>query len=195
MWAEQLDAARSFRVAVNQTVAHAGQALADGDEVAIFPPVTGAEHERRLYRRRAKLRALTLGAEMAQLAGLPDVGAQVCFVGQVRDFGDSQAVTALELEHYPGMTEKSLLAILDQARALAAGGGAGGAPGGLSAAGRSHCAGAHRQRPSRRRLCRLRIHHGLPQARRAVLEKEHTAAGITGWKPKHSDQQAAQRWQ
>ena len=26
---------------------------ADGDEVAIFPPVTGVEHERRLYRRRA----------------------------------------------------------------------------------------------------------------------------------------------
>ncbi len=41
VWAEQLDAARSFRVAVNQTVAHAGQTLADGDEVAIFPPVTG----------------------------------------------------------------------------------------------------------------------------------------------------------
>ena len=41
VWAEQLDAARSFRVAVNQTVAHVGQALADGDEVAIFPPVTG----------------------------------------------------------------------------------------------------------------------------------------------------------
>lgn len=41
VWAEQLDVARSFRVAVNQTVAHAGQALADGDEVAIFPPVTG----------------------------------------------------------------------------------------------------------------------------------------------------------
>lgn len=56
------------------------------------------------------------GAEMAQLAGLPDVGAQVCFVGQVRDFGDSQAVTALELEHYPGMTEKSLLAILGPTR-------------------------------------------------------------------------------
>ena len=55
------------------------------------------------------------GAEMAQLAGLPDVGAQVCFVGQVRDFGDSQAVTALELEHYPGMTEKALAKIAVEA--------------------------------------------------------------------------------
>lgn len=44
-WARELDAelgaSRAFRVAVNQDIATPEQALADGDEVAIFPPVTG----------------------------------------------------------------------------------------------------------------------------------------------------------
>ena len=40
-WAEELTPGRAFRVAVNQDIAAAGNPLADGDEVAIFPPVTG----------------------------------------------------------------------------------------------------------------------------------------------------------
>lgn len=41
VWAAELDASRSWRMAVNQQVVHGCVALADGDEVAIFPPVTG----------------------------------------------------------------------------------------------------------------------------------------------------------
>ncbi|GHA76349.1 molybdopterin synthase sulfur carrier subunit [Formosimonas limnophila] len=41
VWAAELDASRSWRMAVNQQVVHGCAALADGDEVAIFPPVTG----------------------------------------------------------------------------------------------------------------------------------------------------------
>lgn len=41
MWAEELAPGRAFRVAVNQRVATGDVTLADGDEVAIFPPVTG----------------------------------------------------------------------------------------------------------------------------------------------------------
>ena len=44
------------------------------------------------------------------------VGAQVSFVGYVRDFNDGQEVAGLFLEHYPGMTEKALLAIEAEAR-------------------------------------------------------------------------------
>ena len=41
VWAAELDASRSWRMAVNQQVVHGCVALTDGDEVAIFPPVTG----------------------------------------------------------------------------------------------------------------------------------------------------------
>ncbi|KZE28907.1 molybdopterin synthase catalytic subunit [Crenobacter luteus] len=57
------------------------------------------------------------GAELARLSADPAVGALVSFTGQVRDYGDSDGVVALELEHYPGMTEKALAAIVDDARA------------------------------------------------------------------------------
>lgn len=40
-WAEQIGNARGVLVAVNQQMAPRGAGLADGDEVAIFPPVTG----------------------------------------------------------------------------------------------------------------------------------------------------------
>ena len=46
-----------------------------------------------------------------------DVGAVVTFVGTVRDLSEGDAVATLELEHYPGMTERSLEAIVDEARA------------------------------------------------------------------------------
>ena len=41
VWQDELDTKRVFRVAVNQTLATGETALADGDEIAIFPPVTG----------------------------------------------------------------------------------------------------------------------------------------------------------
>jgi molybdopterin synthase catalytic subunit len=57
------------------------------------------------------------GAEMARLRRAdPKVGAIAAFVGVVRDLNDDASVTALTLEHYPGMTEKALEAIVDEAR-------------------------------------------------------------------------------
>ncbi len=40
-WSSELGGERAFRVAVNQDMATPDTALSDGDEVAIFPPVTG----------------------------------------------------------------------------------------------------------------------------------------------------------
>jgi molybdopterin synthase catalytic subunit len=55
-----------------------------------------------------------LGAELAGFgAGRSDVGAVVSFTGVVRD--DSGAMEALELEHYPGMTQRAIAQIVDQA--------------------------------------------------------------------------------
>jgi molybdopterin synthase sulfur carrier subunit len=41
VWAEALAESRPVLCAVNQVMARPGQAIADGDEVAFFPPVTG----------------------------------------------------------------------------------------------------------------------------------------------------------
>jgi molybdopterin synthase catalytic subunit len=58
-----------------------------------------------------------VGAELAALrAGDARVGAVVLFVGTVRDMNDGAAVSEMELEHYPGMTERALEDIVAQAR-------------------------------------------------------------------------------
>lgn len=52
----------------------------------------------------------------AQLsADCPAIGAVVTFTGLVREVNLGNAVSGLFLEHYPGMTEKSLAAIAEQA--------------------------------------------------------------------------------
>ena len=57
-----------------------------------------------------------LSAEVAALrAGDAGVGAVAAFVGTVRDRNDGQGVSAMELEHYPGMTERAIEAIIDAA--------------------------------------------------------------------------------
>lgn len=45
-----------------------------------------------------------------------DTGAVVSFIGQVRDLNEGDTVAWLTLEHYPGMTEKALEAIVSQAQ-------------------------------------------------------------------------------
>jgi len=49
------------------------------------------------------------GAEIAKIsAGSTNVGGVCSFVGLVRDADDGKSITAMTLEHYPGMTEKQL---------------------------------------------------------------------------------------
>ncbi|MEO9135656.1 MAG: molybdopterin synthase catalytic subunit MoaE [Casimicrobiaceae bacterium] len=57
------------------------------------------------------------GVEIARLrAGDRGVGAIATFIGTVRDVNDDATVTELTLEHYPGMTEAALEAIVDEAK-------------------------------------------------------------------------------
>ena len=59
-----------------------------------------------------------LSQEVKQLrAGDARVGAIATFVGTVRDRNDGSDVAAMTLEHYPGMTEKSLEEIIEKAKA------------------------------------------------------------------------------
>ena len=46
----------------------------------------------------------------------PKVGAVASFVGVVRDLNDGEDVSTLELEHYPGMTERALELIANEAK-------------------------------------------------------------------------------
>ncbi len=56
-----------------------------------------------------------LAGEYAKLSNQTECGAIVSFIGSVRELaGDS--LLSMTLEHYPGMTEKSLLQITEQAR-------------------------------------------------------------------------------
>ena len=58
------------------------------------------------------------GAELAALtAGRTDIGALATFTGLVRDLADDQTISAMTLEHYPGMTESKLAEIEAEANA------------------------------------------------------------------------------
>ncbi len=57
-----------------------------------------------------------LSTEAAKLrANDKGVGAVCSFIGTVRDRNEGQSVSTLELEHYPGMTEKAIEAMIDKA--------------------------------------------------------------------------------
>ena len=57
-----------------------------------------------------------IAAEQDHLrAGNPGIGALVTFVGLMRDQNDGAPVSRMVLEHYPGMTEKALEAIVREA--------------------------------------------------------------------------------
>ena len=67
---------------------------------------------------RVQTEAFDLGAEVDALrAGRLDVGAVASFVGYARDINDGSDVRAMTLEHYPGMTEKALGTLADEAAA------------------------------------------------------------------------------
>jgi molybdopterin synthase catalytic subunit len=57
-----------------------------------------------------------LSTEVARLrAAEKGIGAVCSFIGTVRDRNDGLSVSTMELEHYPGMTEKSIEAMIDEA--------------------------------------------------------------------------------
>ena len=57
------------------------------------------------------------GHEVTALRGADArVGAVATFIGTVRDVNEASPVSLMTLEHYPGMTEKALTAIVDEAR-------------------------------------------------------------------------------
>ena len=66
---------------------------------------------------RIQIEEFDAGAEIAAMReDRPAVGAIASFVGIVRDVNEGDRVSEMTLEHYPGMTEKSIESIIGQAR-------------------------------------------------------------------------------
>lgn len=66
---------------------------------------------------RVQVEDFDAGAEIGRMRlARPDIGAVAAFIGQVRDLNDGCQVASMTLEHYPGMTEKSLEAIVARAQ-------------------------------------------------------------------------------
>jgi molybdopterin converting factor subunit 1 len=104
-----------LRVAVNQDLADDARRLADGDEVAFLPPVSGGSGEDAPA---CTLSAapLDVGEVMARVAG-PDAGGLVTFVGSVRDVSREREIRRLEYEAYAGMAEAEMRKIAEEAAA------------------------------------------------------------------------------
>ena len=67
---------------------------------------------------RVQVEDFDVGREVAELrSGDPRVGAVATFVGTMRDVNDDASVASMPLEHYPGMTESALQAIVAEAKA------------------------------------------------------------------------------
>lgn len=105
------------RFAVNETFVKVDEPLADGDVVAVIPPVAGGSDRRPARERVAISRApLSLDAVCA-LVRHPAAGALATFVGVVRDHSDGRSVDALEYSAYESMALKEMAAIIDELEA------------------------------------------------------------------------------
>ena len=128
-------------------------------------------------------------------AGNPRVGAVVTFLGLMRDINEGDEVVAMTLEHYPGMTEKALSAIVDEAESRWD----------LEGVRVVHRVGelkpedpivlvtvASRHRGDAFRACEFII--DWLKTRAPFWKKEQTAKGERWVEARHSDREAEQRW-
>lgn len=111
---------RRLTVAVNRVYAPPDKVLADGDEVALLPPVSGGSGMQE-GSRKARLIELTREPisldEVARRVAGPDRGGITLFVGTVRGVTGEVQTDYLEYEAYPEMAEAVLTQIAAEAQA------------------------------------------------------------------------------
>jgi len=101
-----------LQVAVNQTMASANHPLADGDELALIPPVAGGSDSRRRAHVVAD-RPPSVDACIAAVRG-PDAGGIATFTGMVRARSHGRDVTRLEYEAYAEMAERVFVELCEE---------------------------------------------------------------------------------
>jgi len=100
-------------ISVNLELAGSEHALADGDEVALLPPVAGGSGK---VAGTCTISARPLDeAEVVTRVDGPDAGGVVTFVGNVRKQARGHAIEYLEYEAYPEMAEREMQKIADEA--------------------------------------------------------------------------------
>jgi molybdopterin converting factor subunit 1 len=106
-----------FRVAVNQEFSDDDRALADGDELALIPPVAGGAEARHV---RLLGEPLSLDRCIAAVTG-PGMGGVVTFTGMVRRESHGALIDHLEYEAYGAMAVTEMTRLCDEIEAEIAG--------------------------------------------------------------------------
>jgi molybdopterin synthase catalytic subunit len=104
------------KVAVNEDFVSCDRVLADGDVVAMIPPVAGGSD---LYCRLTD-QPLSVDEVLNAVTG-PGQGGTVVFIGTVRDHNNGHVVTRLEYEAYPSMAVNLMADIVRRCEATAPG--------------------------------------------------------------------------
>ncbi len=104
--------AASIRIAVNEEIAGPSQALREGDEIAVMPPVSGGSGNDACRITREPIRA----AELAESLKAGSDGASVVFEGIVREQSHGRRTLYLEYEAYEPMAVRKMQEIAQEAR-------------------------------------------------------------------------------
>jgi MoaE-MoaD fusion protein len=106
-----------FRVAVNQEFSDDARVLADGDELALIPPVAGGSEARHVQ---LLATPLSLDRCVAAVSG-PGMGGIVTFTGVVRRHSRGVTVERLEYEAYAPMAVREMRRLCDEIEGEVAG--------------------------------------------------------------------------
>jgi molybdopterin synthase catalytic subunit/molybdopterin converting factor small subunit len=101
-------------ISVNHEFVKNDAVVKDGDEIALMPPFSGGDGETGSVRIQQDPFSMDHEIEILKRSS-KSIGAIVTFLGTTRDISKGKNVAKLEFEHYPGMAEKKLAQIREQA--------------------------------------------------------------------------------